>query len=159
MQLRRLLVRLLNFYPPYLGAGIRVRRLEYGFETRLKLRFYNRNYWGTHFGGSLFAMCDPFFVLALSERLGGDYVAWDKTTTIRFLRPGRGTVRARMELSPGRADEIRQAVDRAGRAEPEFQVEIVDQAGTVVARVEKTISVKRRLTAAPPAASPPPSTP
>ena len=160
MSARHLLLRLLNLYPPLLGAGIRVRRLEHGFETRMKLAFYNRNYWGTHFGGSLFAMCDPFFALTLAERLGKGYVAWDKTTTIRFLRPGRGTVRARMEIAPARVAQIRDEVDGAGRAEPEFQVEVVDQAGTVVARVEKLLSVKRSgdlVSPPPPAASPPPS--
>ena len=33
--------------------------------VRLKLRWYNRNFFGVHFGGSLFAMTDPFFALSL----------------------------------------------------------------------------------------------
>lgn len=41
--LPRIFLRLLNFYPPFLGAGIRVHRLEHGYETRMSLRFYNRN--------------------------------------------------------------------------------------------------------------------
>ena len=63
MAMPTFMLRLLNLYPPFLGAGIRVRRLEHGYETRLTVRFYNRNYWGTAFGGSLYSMCDPFFVL------------------------------------------------------------------------------------------------
>jgi len=143
MSMRHLLLRLLSLYPPYLGAGIRVRRLPDGFESRMKLRFYNRNYFGTHFGGSLYAMCDPFFVLALVERLGPGFAVWDKAAEIRFLRPGRGTVRARFEIAPQRVSEIRAAAEADGRVEPRFQAEIVDQAGEVVARVDKVLSVKR----------------
>jgi hypothetical protein len=65
--------------------------------------------------------------------------------TIRFRRPGRGTVRAKLEISPERVQEIRQAVDAAGKLEPTFRVEILDAQGDVVAEVEKLISVKRAI--------------
>jgi acyl-coenzyme A thioesterase PaaI-like protein len=146
MALRQLLLRLLSFYPPYLGAGIRVRRLPDGYESRMTLRPYNRNYFGTHFGGSLYSMCDPFFVLALVERLGPGYTVWDKAADIRFLRPGKGTVRARFEIPPARVEEIRAGVEASGRLEPRFEAEVVDAAGNVVARVEKLLSVKRTTT-------------
>ena len=51
----------------------------------MKLRFWNANDVGTHFGGSLFAMTDAF--------LGSDYVVWDKAASIGYRKPGRGTVR------------------------------------------------------------------
>jgi len=143
MALRHLLLRLLSFYPPFVGAGIRVRRLPDGYESRMTLRTYNRNYFGTHFGGSLYSMCDPFFALALVERLGPGYTVWDKAAEIRFLRPGKGTVRARFEVPPARVEEIRAAVEMSGRLEPRFEAEVVDGAGNVVARVEKLLSVKR----------------
>jgi acyl-coenzyme A thioesterase PaaI-like protein len=146
MALRHVLLRLLSFYPPFLGAGIRVRRLPDGYESRMTLRPYNRNYFGTHFGGSLYSMCDPFFVLALVERLGPGYTVWDKAAEIRFLRPGKGTVRARFEIPPPRVEEIRAAVEASGRLEPRFAAEILDDAGNVVARVEKLVSVKRATT-------------
>ena len=38
----------------------------------------NRNYVGTHFGGSLFAMTDPFYMLMMMRNLGPDYIVWDK---------------------------------------------------------------------------------
>jgi acyl-coenzyme A thioesterase PaaI-like protein len=149
MPLRQLVLRLLSFYPPYLGAGIRVRRLPDGYESRMTLRPYNRNYFGTHFGGSLYSMCDPFFALALLERLGPGYAVWDKAAEIRFLRPGTGTVRARFEVPPARVEEIRTEADRAGRSEPRFQVDVVNEAGESVARIDKLLSVKRRPAAVP----------
>jgi acyl-coenzyme A thioesterase PaaI-like protein len=138
---------LVNIYPPYLGAGVRVTRIADDFsaiEVEMRLRPWNRNYVGSHFGGSLFSMVDPFFMIMLIELLGPGYVVWDKAGTIRFRRPGRGTVRARLEISPERVQEIRQAVDAAGKVEPAFRVEIRDAQGEVVAEVEKLISVKKK---------------
>ncbi len=137
-------LRLLRIYPPYLGAGIRARRTARGFEARMALTWYNRNYVGTHFGGSLYALCDPFFMLILIEELGRGYVVWDKAATIHFRRPGRSMVRAVFEIPAERVAEIRAAADRDGKCEPRFEVEVTDQAGEVVARVEKVLHVRRK---------------
>ena len=140
------LFRLLSLYPPYLGAGIRVKPSSdfRTFEVRMKLTFWNRNYFGTQFGGSLYSMCDPFFVLILSAALDKDYIVWDKTATIRFLRPGRGTVKATFHIPQERIDEIRTAADAGGKVEPTFQVTVVDEEGKVVAEVEKLLYVRRK---------------
>jgi acyl-coenzyme A thioesterase PaaI-like protein len=137
----------MNFYPPFLGAGIRVRRVgpdRRAFEVRMKLHFFNRNYVGTHFGGSLYAMCDPFFMLILIPALGPEYVVWDKAATIRFKRPGRGTVRATFDIPQVRVDEIRRAADDGERVEPVFTAEVVGEDGMVVAEVDKTLYVRRQ---------------
>jgi len=143
---RRWLPFLLNLYPPYLGAGVRVRASAdlRTFEVRMGLRFWNRNYVGTHFGGSLYAMCDPFFMLILIEHLGRDYVVWDKAATIRFRRPGKGRVRATFHIPEERVAEIRAAADQDGKVEPVFHVEVVNDQGEVVAEVEKLLYVRRK---------------
>jgi acyl-coenzyme A thioesterase PaaI-like protein len=145
---RRLRFQLLvNLYPPYLGAGVRVTHVAEDFrriDVRMALHPWNRNYVGTHFGGSLFAMADPFFMVMLIEQLGPGYVVWDKTGSIRFRRPGRGTVHARFELPPERVEEIRRAVEADGKIEPTFTVGITDERGEVVAEVEKLISIRKR---------------
>jgi acyl-coenzyme A thioesterase PaaI-like protein len=144
---RRLLLRMLSLYPPLLGAGIRVRRLAGdppGYETRLRLHFWNRNYYGAHFGGAIYTMCDPFYVLILAAELGSGYAVWDKTATIRFRRPGRGTLNARFELSRTKVELIRVAADAGERLEPVFLIEVRNDRGEVVAEVEKVLSVRRR---------------
>jgi acyl-coenzyme A thioesterase PaaI-like protein len=142
----RWLIRLLSFYPPYLGAGVRVRASPdlRTFEVTLKLRWWNRNYVGTHFGGSLYTMCDPFFMLILYEALGRGYVVWDKAATIRFRRPGKGTVRATFHIPQERIDEIRAAADADGKVEPVFLAEVRDERGNLVAEVEKLLYVRRK---------------
>ena len=145
------LFRLLGFYPPYLGAGVRVREVApdlTAIAVEMPLRLWNRNYVGTHFGGSLYSLADPWFMLMLTEHLGDGYVVWDKAASIRFVKPGRGTVRARFEVPLERVAEIRAEADRAGRAEPTFQVAITDTQGETVAVVEKRVSVRARAGAA-----------
>ena len=138
------MMRLLSLYPPYLGAGIRVKASPdlRTFEVRMKLRRWTRNYVGTQFGGSLYSMCDPFFMLILADALGRGYVVWDKAATIRFLRPGRGTVHATFHIPLVEIEEIRAAADAGRKVEPTFKAEVLDDAGEVVAEVEKLLYVR-----------------
>ncbi|MBX3486288.1 MAG: YiiD C-terminal domain-containing protein [Candidatus Paracaedibacteraceae bacterium] len=144
---RSTLFKLINFWPPYLGAGIRIKHISddiMSIDVEMKLRRWNRNYVKTHFGGSLYAMTDPFFMLILMEQLGRDYIVWDKAATIRFKKPGVKTVFAHFEISPERLQEIRDAADSSYKVEPTFTVNIVDKDGTVIAEVDKLLYVRRR---------------
>ena len=142
---QRLRERLINFYPPLLGAGIRSRVIdEQTIQVELKLTALNRNIIGVHFGGSLYAMCDPWFMLILMRALGPDYIVWDKAASIQFLKPGRGTVTATFHIPPERVAEIRRAADENSKIEPIFSVEVLDTAGQPVARVEKLLYVRKK---------------
>lgn len=141
------LKRWIRFYPPYLGAGVRVTHVSDDFRTvsvEMPLRFYNRNYVGTHFGGSLYSMCDPFYMLMLINILGPDYIVWDKAASIRFKKPGKGLVRATFHIPEERIAEIRAAADTQGKVEPQFQVQITDNDGNVIAEVDKLLYVRRK---------------
>jgi acyl-coenzyme A thioesterase PaaI-like protein len=146
---QRVLMRLINLYPPYLGAGIRMRFLDpHTIVVRLGLHWWNKNLFATQFGGSLYAMCDPHFVFIVMKNLGPGYVVWDKAASIEFLRPGRGAVRATFHIPPERIGEIRAAADRGEKVEPVLDAEIVaEEGGEVVARVTKKLWVKRKAAA------------
>lgn len=140
-------MRLMRFYPPYLGAGVRVVSAAPDasrIDVEMRLTPFNRNFVGTHFGGSLYAMCDPFYMLMLMQRMGRDYVVWDRAAAIDFLRPGRGTVRAVFELPDARVADIRRVADRGGKVLPVFEVDVTAADGTTVARVHKTLYVRRK---------------
>lgn len=142
---QRLMERFINLYPPLLGAGIRSRTLdERTIEVEMKLTASNRNIVDVHFGGSLYAMCDPWFMLILIRQLGADYTVWDKAASIQFKKPGKGTVRARFHISPERVEEIRKDADAQTKIEPTFVVDVVDTEGQVIARVEKLLYVRRK---------------
>ena len=143
----RKLRRWVNFYPPYLGAAVRVTHISDDFlnvEVEMPLRFYNRNYVGTHFGGSLYSMCDPFYMLMLINILGPDYIVWDKAATIRFKRPGKGVMKAAFRLTEVQIAEIRAAAETQPKVEPQFQVLIKDSEGKVVAEIDKLLYVKKK---------------
>lgn len=143
----RLLRWIMNVYPPYLGAGVWIRRIAPDFrqiEVKMALRWYNRNYVGTQFGGSLYSMTDPFYMLMLMENLGRDYVVWDKAASVDFISPGRGPVFASFAIDQAFIDEVRQHTAAGGKYLPELQVEVRDGEGALVARVHKTLYVRRK---------------
>ena len=142
--LKRRFLDWMSLYPPFIGAGIRVRRIEGGFRAHMPLRFYNRNYYGTHFGGSLYAMCDPFFTLELTERLGSGYYVWDKAASIQFLKPGQGRVTAEFKIGEARVEEILRLAAGGEKVEPRFEAEVLNPDGEVAARVEKLLYVKKK---------------
>jgi hypothetical protein len=139
--------RWINLWPPFLGAGIRIKRVApdmKAVDIEMKLRWWNANYVGTHFGGSLFAMTDAFYMLMLMHHLGADYIVWDKAATIRYRKPGRGTVRAEFRLSDSQIDDIREKLKTLPKYEPVLLVEVRDDAGVVVAEVEKVLHVRKK---------------
>jgi len=138
---------LMNLWPPFIGAGIHVERIAPDYleaVVRMRMGLLNRNYMGTHFGGSLYAMTDPFFALLVMNRLGRQYVVWDKSSSIDYKLPGRGTVRATFRITPEQVDEIRQATAGGGKYEPVFDVDVMNHQGEVVATVAKTLYVRRK---------------
>jgi acyl-coenzyme A thioesterase PaaI-like protein len=139
--------RLFNLWPPFRGAGIRVREIAPDFRSvtvELRMRLLNRNYVGTHFGGSLFAMTDPFFMIMMMKNLGPEYLVWDKAGTVRFLKPARGTVTARFVMPEESIAAARAATRSGEKHEPKFVVEILDAQGVTVADVEKTLYIRRK---------------
>lgn len=137
----------LNFWPPFLLAGIHVTALSRDYRharVELRMRPWNRNYVGTHFGGSLFAMTDPFWMLMVMQSLGREYMVWDRAGEIEFVKPGRRTVHARFDLDEPVLDEIR-AVTAGGEKHLRwFETDVTDEAGEVVARLRKQLYVRRK---------------
>jgi acyl-coenzyme A thioesterase PaaI-like protein len=138
---------LFNLWPPFRAAGICVREIAPDFRSatvELRMRLLNRNYVGTHFGGSLFSMTDPFFMIMMMKNLGPEYVVWDKSGSVRFLKPARGTVTARFHLPEEAVAQAREVTAAGEKHEPRFRVDIVDAEGVVVADVEKTLHIRRK---------------
>ena len=137
--------RLLNLWPPFLFNSIRVQSLSEDWsEARvvLKLRPWNRNYVRSHFGGNLFAMTDPFWMLLVMHQLGDDYIVWDKAGSIDFVAPGREHVYARFRLELATADELRAEAASGSKVLRWFETDITTLSGEVVARVRKQLYVR-----------------
>jgi hypothetical protein len=136
-----------NWFPAYRGTGAWVTYIASDWSevrVRVPLSWRTRNYVGTIFGGSLYGALDPIYMLMLIRLLGPEYVVWDKSASIRFRRPGRGTLYATFRLGPSDLAAIRATVAEAGKAEPQFTVSLTDQSGEVHAICEKLLSIRLR---------------
>ena len=139
--------RALNWYPPLRFAGVRV--LEIADDWRrarvvLRRRWYNRNYVGTHFGGSLFAMTDPFWMIMTLRCLGDDYIVWDKAAEIEFVAPGREDVYAEFHVDDAMLDEIRAATATGEKYLRWCETVVATRTGEVIERVRKQLYVRRK---------------
>jgi acyl-coenzyme A thioesterase PaaI-like protein len=139
--------RMLNFWPPFLFSGITVLEVAKDFryaKVRLKKKMLTSNYVGTLFGGSLFAMTDPFYMVMVLKNLGKDYIVWDKRSEIEYVSPGKGTVYADFHLSDAVLEEIKDEVAANGKYLKWFEVDIKSADGTVVAIVKKQIYIRKK---------------
>lgn len=140
-----------NLYPPFLGAGIRITKIAPDLtwvDTKLTLRWWNRNYIGTMFGGSIYTMCDPMHMVILIQQLGPGYIVRDKGAEIRFLKKGTGTVRVHFEIEPKTIAEIWHCPDEV--QEREFMAFVRNEEGEVIAEVRKTLHIRRKAAKAQP---------
>lgn len=138
----------MNFWPPFWGAGIRIDHVSKDFlevDVSLKLRFWNRNYVGTAYGGSLYSMTDPFYMLMLIQLMGKGYIVWDKAAAIRFKKPGVTKVYAQFRLTREQVQEFREALKEKNKIEPILTVYVKDEEGNVIAEVDKTLYIKKKL--------------
>ena len=143
----KLLKRMLNLYPPYLGAGIKVTYISEDWKelhVSMSLRWYNRNAVGTHFGGSLYSMIDPHLMLLLMQLLGKEYLVWDKSADIEFVKASKKKVTSVLKVSNADLKVIRRSTINGEKYFSNFIVEIWDEDDDLVAKVKKTIYVRRK---------------
>ena len=140
---------MMNRYAPLKAAKIKIdifRPSEGYVKVKMPLTSSNKNIVGVHFGGSLYAMVDPFFMLILMEQLGHEYIVWDKAATINFISPGRGEVYAEFTISPDEINQIRKLAENYAPVFRNYQVDIMDLSGHIIAKVDKTLYIKRKQT-------------
>jgi len=131
-------------FGPYVGANIKVTSIDrYTVESSMELVETNTNYVGTHFGGSLYSMCDPFFMFLLMRNLGDEYIVWDKAAQIQFIKPGTGRVSAMFHITPEEITEIKELVGRVRKTDRIFECEVKNADGTVVASMKKTLYIRK----------------
>ena len=137
----------LNLWPPFFFNAIRVQHIAEDWRSArvvLRKRWYNRNYVNTQFGGNLFAMNDPFWMLLVMQLLGPDYVVWDKAARIEFVAPGRGDVFAEFAIEDAVLTTIRDATANGDKYLHWFENRVHDKAGVVIAKVRKQVYVRRK---------------
>lgn len=142
-----LAIKLINAWPPFLGAGITIRKATEDFryiKVELKRSWYNINYVGVQFGGSIYAMVDPFYMLMLMQNLGDDFIVWDKAAQISFLRPGRSSLFAEFNIDERLIAEIKANTAAGAKHVFDLPIEITDSTGERIAYVVKTLYVRKK---------------
>lgn len=136
-----------NIFPAFRGTGGRVTFISSDWmEVHLKipLNWRTRNYVGTIYGGSIYGAVDPMYMLMLIKVLGSEYVVWDKSATVKFIRPGRQTLYARFKLGWGEIEYIKHMLEEEGSIDRIYPVELTNADGQVHARITKTIYISKR---------------
>jgi acyl-coenzyme A thioesterase PaaI-like protein len=143
----RLLEKFVNFWPPFLFSGIKVIQMSRDnryVKVMLKLRFWNANYIGTQYGGSIFSLTDPFYMLMLIKNLGPEYRVIDKAARINYLKLGKSDLFAEFTLTEEELEGIRQQVAKEEKIDWKRLVQVKDRNGEVVAEIERTIYIKKK---------------
>ena len=123
-----------NLFPAYRGSGGRIAYISEDYHeihVKLPLNWRTKNYVGTIFGGSMFAATDPIFMVMLIKILGKDYLVWDKSTNIRFKRPGKETLFAKFLITPEEISEIKAQLETSKSLDKIYKVELKDKNGKV----------------------------
>ena len=140
-------IKMLNFWPPFLFSGIRIIEVSEDLSkvrVRLKRFFWNQNYFGTHFGGSLYSMTDPFFPFMLLEQIKKEHIVWDKKGDIEYIKAVQEDVFADFQIFPTDVEEIKHACLNSFSIEKSFEVIVKTKNGDEVARVNKTLYIRRK---------------
>ncbi|QLG63820.1 DUF4442 domain-containing protein [Halorarum salinum] len=136
----------LSYFPAFWSTGGKVTDLAPDFSyarVKLPLNWRTRNGMGTTFGGSMYGVVDPVYVVLLTRRLGDGYTVWDRAAEIEFRKPGRSTLYAEFHLPDGEVDEISRSLAPGESCDRVYDVDLVDADGTVHAEIEKTVYVRR----------------
>jgi len=91
----------------------------------------------------MFAAVDPIYMVMWYKILGKGYSVWVKSAEIEFLVPGRSTLKAVFELTQSEIDSVLSELEARPTAERERNIELVDQDGTLCARVSQRLFIYR----------------
>jgi acyl-coenzyme A thioesterase PaaI-like protein len=140
----------MNFVPAYRRTGARVIYIDKTLlEVRIKLplTWRTRNHHGTLFGGALYAAVDPVYAMMLFLLLGKQNVyAWTKSSTIRFIKPGRTTLYAHFRLHDTDVATLAQRLLNEERVDIPFEIQLQDVNQLTYVEVAQIVSLRKRHT-------------
>jgi acyl-coenzyme A thioesterase PaaI-like protein len=135
---------IINFFPAYRRTGARIYFLSGDWKEihiRLGLNWKTRNYVGSVFGGSIYGALDPLYMIQLMKILGKNYVVWDKSATIKFLKPIKKNVYARFLITSDILTKIITKVKAHQRYSVDLSINFQDENGIIYAEVIKTLYI------------------
>lgn len=137
----------LNLFPVFRRTGGRATFISANWQiikARLPLNIFTKNIVGTIFGGSMYAFCDPIYMLMLMKILGKEYIVWDKSASIKFVKPGTETLYAEFIITDSQIEEIKKELMETFSITYNFQLELKSSNGTVYAEINKELYLRRK---------------
>ena len=138
---------LFNYFPAFWSTGAKVTYLAADYKEvhlKLPLNWRTRNYVGTIFGGSIFSSTDVLYFLLVLKNIGEDYVVWDKASSIRFKKPGKGTLYTKAFISDEEIEIIKTELLNTDKIDRVYYLDLIDEEGDICASIEKTIHIRNK---------------
>ncbi|MEO5911825.1 MAG: DUF4442 domain-containing protein [Pelobium sp.] len=138
----------LRFYPPLFFQRIWIKKIGADFrsvEVVVKKSFLNINYNKSIFGGTIFSASDPFYALLYDQLLrlkGYETRVWLKSASIQYLKPGRGDLYFRIELTEKEIAEAEEALQTLGKFVKSYPIEIFNDKGELCATVNNEVYIR-----------------
>jgi len=134
----------MNLYPMYFGTGGKIlfwSEDSTKVHVRIRRNIWTYNYVGTIFGGSMFSATDPFYMLMLYRIFSDDFVVWDRSAQIKFIKSSKVTLFARFFLTQEILTSIKKEVLAKGENNYLFKLELLDREGIIHALIERTVYI------------------
>ena len=138
---------LLGLWPPFWFTGIRFMRIAPDYRhilVQMKLRFYNKNIIGIQYGGNLFSMSDPCYMMMLMANMGRDYHSIDKSASIDFIKLGTTSVFANCVLTQDDIDDIIEHTAGGEKYLKHFSINVVDSNNELIATVNRVVYIRKK---------------
>ena len=109
--------------------------------VEIPLTYNNRNYSGTMFGGSILSATDPIYMLQLIHILGTNYIVWDKSAYVDYIRPINKKAIAVFEFQKEEIEKIKEMVKNDKEIVIKKQMNITNSEGQIFCYLEKKIYI------------------
>ena len=136
-----------NRFPVFRKTGARITHIsddQHLIKLRLPLNRSTKNYVGTIYGGTMYSALDGILMVMFIRLLGKDYIVWDKSGRIEYLKPGRGMLYADVEIPEDELAFIRSKLTEQEKLEKEYTLEWRAEDGELCCRVHKLLYFRPR---------------
>ncbi len=135
----------LEDFLPFQGMQIKVLMLDDEWSQihiLLPLNKKTSNPGGSMFGGCMASLADPIAALACAWHFK-KYSVWTRNLNLDFLQEGRTDLELRFEFDAAQKKEIADELIQHGRSTPLFKYAYYLADGTVCARVQNRVAIRR----------------
>ncbi len=132
------------FYKRTGGKVIYISPDETEAHIKLPHTWTTKNFVGTIYGGHIYSAVDGVHFTLFLRKFRDKYILWDKSSTIRFLKPARTSLIAKIKIPDGEFDVIERELQHKESVERTYTIEWKDATGITVAQIEKVLYFKNK---------------